>query len=70
MRYRVKGACIVDKYGAVLYDLLEDMPVETRRRLAELHSADKHERLDWEAASARLEREGYKLTISKQEQAR
>lgn len=60
MKYRVDGACIVeDRSGAILYDLLEDMPEKTRQRLAELHSANN--RLDWEHAAEILEREGFAL---------
>lgn len=61
MKYHVDGACIVDKLGAILYDILEDMPERTRQRLAELHSQD--DTLDWEGAAEQLEREGYALKI-------
>lgn len=61
MKYKVEGACIVDERGAILYDLLEDMPMETRQRLAELHT--KRPRLDWERAADILSKEGFALRI-------
>jgi hypothetical protein len=60
--FRVKGALIVDQCGAVLYDLLEDMPMATRIRLAELHT--QKPRLDWEGAERILKREGYPLKLT------
>lgn len=62
MKYRVQGAAIVDQYGAILYDLLDDMPVATRIRLAELHS--QKPRLDWEGAARILKREKRPLKLT------
>lgn len=59
--YHSEGALIVDQCGAILYDSLEDMPLATRVRLAELHS--KHARLDWEGAENILIREGFQLKV-------
>lgn len=59
-QYTVDGDCIVDAFhGGVLYDCLEEMPMITRLRLAEL--ATEHPEWDWEQSGGKLKAEGFVL---------
>ncbi|MBL8202778.1 MAG: hypothetical protein JNM09_01015 [Blastocatellia bacterium] len=61
LQYVVDGDCIVAAgVGGVLYDCLEDMPLPTRYRLAELSTA--HSDWDWERAEEELVKEGYAIS--------
>ncbi len=60
LQYVMDGECVVDiSSGGVIYDCLEEMPILTRLRLAEL--ATEHLDWDWERSAKKLKAEGFVL---------
>ena len=60
LQYVMDDECVVDvSSGGVMYDCLEEMPMLTRLRLAEL--ATEHLDWDWARSAKELEAEGFVL---------